>query len=68
MTYTAELFGSGWAQGPRATFATIHECREWAEEYGTTADECVIYKNGKVVARHKRDTNGNGMEWFEATL
>jgi len=64
--YKAEMFGSAWAQGPIAHFRTIRQCREWAEEYGTTADLCVISDaKNRTVARHKR---GNGTQWYKATI
>lgn len=67
--YTAEIGGASWAQGPRAEFATIREARAWAEEYGTTADRCVIRDaKGREVARHCRDRNGDGTRWFRATV
>jgi hypothetical protein len=63
--YTAEIFGSSWKQGPTATFTTIRECREWAEEYGTTADSCTIRDaGGRIVAQHRR----NGQDWFRASI
>lgn len=30
--YTASLSGASWKQGPQAEFATVRECRAWAEE------------------------------------
>lgn len=66
--YTATLFGSSWANGPTATFQTIRECREWAEEYGTTADSCSIRdRKGRIVGEHRRDISGNGTRWFRAS-
>ena len=68
-TYKAEMFGSAWAAGPIAHFATIRECREWAEEYGTTADACVIRDTkNRVVARHKRSNAGSGTQWYRASV
>lgn len=64
--YAAELFGNSWKQGPRAEFATITAARKWAEEFGTTADRCVITSRGKVVAEHRRDLSGDGTRWFRA--
>lgn len=65
--YTAELFGSSWSIGPRSQFATVRECRRWAEEHGATADSCTIYDaSGRAVARHVRDRNGDGLRWFRA--
>ena len=67
--YLAEIGGSSWRQGPRAEFATIREARAWAEEYGTTADRCVITdRHGAIVARHSRDTSGDGARWFRAQV
>ena len=65
--YIAHLGGSGWASGPRAEFRTIRECRAWAESYGTTADCCEITDSkGRLVASHRRDTSGSGLDWFRA--
>ena len=68
--YLAILTGSSIRNDIRAEFSTITECREWAESYGTTADVCNIWttsvKNPRNVAWHRRDTNGNGMNWFRA--
>lgn len=67
--FIAEIGGSSWQQGPQAEFPTIRECRAWAEEYGTTADSCVIMdRHGAVVARHQRDPNGDGTRWFRAAI
>lgn len=66
--YKAEIGGHSWAQGPAAEFPTIRECREWAEEYGTTADYCHIYDSlGRLVAEHRRNPNSPG-GWFRATV
>jgi hypothetical protein len=68
-TYTAELSGSSWRQGPIAEFATITAARRWAEEYGTTADVCTIRDaKGREVALHCRDMNGNGLRWFRSAI
>ncbi|MDP2350088.1 MAG: hypothetical protein Q8M74_02915 [Chloroflexota bacterium] len=65
--FRAELSGSSWAIGPMATFATIRECRRWAEAYGTTADRCTIAaRSGRVVALHVRDTSGDGTRWYRS--
>jgi hypothetical protein len=67
--YTAEIGGSSWSKGPKVEFATIREARAWAEEYGTTADYCLIYNSkGRLVASHRRDQNGNGQNWFRAMI
>ena len=67
MTYTATISGSSWSRGPVAQFASIDECRDWAEEYGTTADRCTVTDHdGDIVALFMRNPNGNGTEWFEA--
>ena len=66
--YTAEIFGSSWSQGPVAKFPTITAAREWAEEYCTTADSCTITDaKGRIVATHRRDTNGSGTRWFKSS-
>jgi hypothetical protein len=64
--YTATLGGSSWSRGPVETFRTITEAREWAESYGNTADWCTIERGTKLVAYHRRDTNGDGMSWYKA--
>jgi hypothetical protein len=65
--YTAEIGGSSWAQGPTARFATIRECREFAESYGDAADWCTITDSkGREVARHVRDRAGRG--WYRAAV
>ncbi len=55
--YRAELGGSAWAIGPVASFATIRAARHWAEEYGSTADRCIVTdrRRGRIVAEHRRD-------------
>lgn len=67
--YTAEIFGSSWSQGPVAKFPTITAAREWAEEYGTTADCCIITDaKGREVASHRRDMNGSGTLWHKTPV
>jgi hypothetical protein len=67
--YTAELSGSSWADGPVMDHPTITEARRWDEEYGTTADLCVIRDHrGREVARHVRDTSGDGTRWRRGTV
>ena len=65
--YTAEIGGEAWSKGPIAKFATVKACREWAEEYGTTAEFARIYETatGKLVAVHRR-TLSDG--WFAADI
>ncbi len=67
--YTAHVFGSSWAAGPSASFATITAARRWAEEHGTTADRCIVTdrRRGRIVAEHRRDRNGDGRRWYRAT-
>ena len=68
-TYTATISGSTWSQGPIAKFPTITAAREWAEEYGTTADSCTITDaKGREVASHRRDSNGDGTHWYRAAI
>lgn len=68
-TYTATISGSTWSQGPVAEFSTITACRQWAEEYGTTADSCTITDaTGREVASHRRDSNGDGTRWYRAAI
>lgn len=67
--YRAEVFGSAWSRGPTLRTDTITAARAWAEEYGTTADRCVITdRAGNVVAEHRRDPNGDGTRWFKASV
>lgn len=69
--YRAEIGGASWSQGPVAFFDTIREARAWAEEYGTTADICVISnaRNGVVVARHLRDTSkSHAARWYKGEV
>lgn len=67
--YTATISGSSYSAGPTAEFPTITAARQWAEEYGTTADRCTITDaKGRVVAKHRRDTSGDGTRWFKAAL
>lgn len=67
--YTAEISGASIARGARAEFDTIRAAREWAEEYGTTADSCTIAdRKGRTVAEHRRDTSGDGTRWYRATV
>lgn len=52
-------------------FATITECRNFAEEYGHSASSCSILRKTRAapypcIARHVRDTNGDGLRWFKA--
>jgi hypothetical protein len=63
--YTAEIGGHSWARGPKAQFNTLAECREWAEEYGTTADWCSVEDaKGRPVVAYWRYRNST--EWFRA--
>jgi hypothetical protein len=67
--YTAAMYGSSWADGPVTDHPTITAVRRWAEEYGTTADLCIIRDHrGREVARHVRDTSGDGTRWHRGTL
>lgn len=66
--YAAEIGGHSWVRGPQAEFRTIRECREWAEEYGTTADWCRITDGrGRVVGEHRRNPNAPG-GWYRANV
>lgn len=66
-TYRATLGGSGWSRGPVHDFPTITAARRWAEAYGGTADWCAIADLcGNTVAEHRRDPNGDGMNWYRA--
>jgi hypothetical protein len=67
--YTAQIFGSSWAVGPVTDHPTITAARRWAEEHGTTADLCTIRdRQGREVARHVRDTEGDGTCWHRGTI
>ena len=59
----------------------LSSIRKWAEEFGTTANSCLIYevlkrfdlygngsKSGAVhlVGVHRRDSSGDGQKWFRA--
>lgn len=62
--YVAEL---GTRQSPAthtANFNTIADARQWAQGHGNAADWCVIRCGGREVARHERDTTGDGLRWF----
>lgn len=62
--YLAELGGADAAKVQTAQFWTIAEAREWAQGHGKSADWCEIRYAGKVVARHRRDTAGDGSQWI----
>ena len=79
MRYLALLSGSSWRKALVAEFDTIREARAWAESFGSTADECVIFNEHRwvprwdhprrvrpVVALHRRDRNGDGTRWYRA--
>lgn len=69
-TYTAHVSGHSWSVGPVAEFQTITACRRWAEEYGTTADWCIITDSkGREVAKHLRGGGcGDGDRWYRAAV
>lgn len=55
--------------GAEADFATIREARRWAESFGDAADLCTVRTaSGRVVAEHRRDSNGDGRRWFRAAM
>lgn len=65
--YHVTIGGQGWARGPEDDFATVRECRRYAESYGTTADWAEIRDGrGRLIAEHRRDCNGDGTRWFRA--
>ena len=67
--YVAQVSGSAFSRGPVAYFNTVTEAREWAESYGTTADDCIITdRSGRLVGSHRRDSNGDGSRWFRVTV
>lgn len=68
-TYTATVFRRLWSISPTVEFPTITACRNFAEEYGDTADYCIINDaKGREVARHQRDNNGDGSRWYRAAV
>jgi len=69
ISYTAEVGGRNWTSVPPVTVASIDAARAYAEEYGTTADWCVIRDvTGLVVATHVRDQSGRGLDWLAVPI
>lgn len=67
MKYKAKIYGNSWARGPVVNISSIDEARNWAIEFGSTADKCVVYDSaGDEVALFVRDTSTD--EWFDAEL
>jgi len=62
--YVAELGIRDSSVTQTAPFNTIAEARAWAQGHGRAADWCVIRYAGRVVARHERETTGDGLGWF----
>jgi hypothetical protein len=62
--YVAELGRRDSAAAHTANFNTIADARRWAQDHGSAADWCVIRCAGREVARHQRDTSGDGLRWF----
>lgn len=60
--YKADVFGpSGRVRS--VELRTVSECRAFAEEFGTTADWCIIYDwKGRQVGEHRRGVRG----WYRA--
>ena len=69
LKYRARLYDSTGYQCNFEDFRTITEAREWAESYGGTAKECEIFrlKDGMIVARHCRSSEGDNTKWYKAT-
>ncbi len=64
---TATLYGPALDGSAYAAVATVREARAWAESRGDGADQCeVTAENGRVVARHVRNTSGKGRRWHRA--
>jgi len=60
---------SSWphTRGPEATFRTIRECGQWAENFGTTWDRCVVTdREYRKVAEFRRDPRCVVSSWFRA--
>jgi hypothetical protein len=65
--YTAEIVLSPSGSGPTAKFATIRKARAWAADHGALSDHCTITdRDGRVVGRHVRDTNG--IRWIRTSI
>jgi hypothetical protein len=62
--YVAELGTRDSSATETANFNTIADARAWAQRHGRAADWCVIRCGGREVARHERDTQGDGLRWF----
>ena len=52
--------------GDTVTVDTIAEARKWAASHGKTANRCTIYSGLRVVAQHRRSTEGDGSRWYKA--
>ena len=60
---------SSWphTRGPEATFRTIRECGQWAENFGTAWDRCVVTdREYRKVAEFRRDLRCVVSSWFRA--
>lgn len=69
MAYVAHLYAHGLAGKACIDFASIDAARQWAENYGTTADSCTITDElGEVVMELRRSTEGDGTTWYEAEI
>jgi hypothetical protein len=58
---------SSWphTQGPGATFRTIRACGQWAENFGTSWDRCVVTdREYRKVAEFRRDLRCVASRWF----
>lgn len=66
--FRAEIGGSSIGRPIEAEFNKLSEARRWAEEFGTTADRCNVYRGERLVASYRRDPNGNGTKWFKAAM
>jgi hypothetical protein len=60
---------SSWphTRGPDATFRSIRECGQWAENFGASWDRCVVVdEERRVVAEFRRDLRCATPRWFRA--
>ena len=67
--YIAQVYVNGYVHNYPVN--TITQARRQAEEFSATASSCAILKVTKsgpypCVARHVRDTAGDGTRWFKA--
>lgn len=69
MPYIVDIYSHSSAGPTTLEAPTITAARKEAESYGSLADKAIIKtKSGKVVAQHRRDQSGNGLNWFRAEI